>query len=159
MRRVAILVLACVAGACGGGGATATSLASTTGQQGEPIVIKERVVIAAAPGAEPIATGEILEGSTLGGEPFCAGGTLVDSHGSTDPSLRLIVETITCPEGTVSLAFAPDLSPGVKQTGSWIIVGGSGAFETLRGSGDLEVVYGKDADAPTDVTITGTVRR
>jgi hypothetical protein len=42
-------------------------------------------VIAAAPGAEPIATGEVLDGSTLGGSPFCAGGTILDPHGSPIP--------------------------------------------------------------------------
>ena len=50
---------------------------------------------------EPIATGEFLEGSTLGDSPFCAG---VDHpafpYGSSDPTVWLIIETITCPDGT-----------------------------------------------------------
>jgi hypothetical protein len=33
------------------------------------------------------------------------------------------------------------------------------AFEGLRGSGEMEVVYGPDADSPTHVTFTGTVTR
>jgi hypothetical protein len=52
----------------------------------EPIVIRTSVTIAATPGAEPIATGEVLEGSTLGGSPFCVGGTILDFHGSPDPA-------------------------------------------------------------------------
>jgi hypothetical protein len=136
MRRAVVLALVGVLflGACGGaeGDAKDTSAASTTGPLGEPIVIRTRVVIAAAPGAEPIATGEVLEGSTLGGSPFCAGGTILDSHGSTDPAVWLIVETITCPDGTVRLRFTPDEGQGLTQTGSWTIVSGTGAFEGLR---------------------------
>ena len=117
------------------------------------------MVIAAAPGAEPIATGEVVDGSTLGGSPFCGGGTIRDTHGSPDPAVRLIVETITCPDGTVTLAFTPDEPEGLMQTGSWMIVGGTGAFEGLRGSGEMEVVYDPDEDSPAHVTFTGTVTR
>ena len=158
MRRAAIVVLASVGfvvGACGGGGGAATASASPPG--GRPIVIKERTVIAATSGADIIATGEVLEGSTNGGSPFCVGGTTLDTHGSTDPALRLIVETITCPNGTVSLAFTPDDAQGATQAGSWFIVGGSGAFEGLRGNGGMEAVYGPNQDSPTTVTFTGTV--
>ena len=79
MRRAAVVVLVGVLflGACGGDeeDAADTSAASTTAPGGEPIVIRTRVVIAAEERAEPIATGEVLEGSTLGGSEFCAGGT------------------------------------------------------------------------------------
>lgn len=51
----------------------------------ERVVIRTSITIAATPGAEPIATGEVLEGSTLGGSPFCGGGTILDSHASADP--------------------------------------------------------------------------
>ena len=158
---VLVLVGVLFLGACGGDGddAAGTSAASTTARRGEPIVIRERVVIAAAPGAEPIATGEVLAGSTIGGSPFCAGGTIRDSHGSTDPAVRLIVQTITCPDGTVRLRFTPDEPQGLTQTGSWTIVSGTGAFEGLRGSGEMEVVYDPDEDSPAHVTFTGTVTR
>jgi hypothetical protein len=109
--------------------------------------------------AEPIATGEVLEGSTLGDSRFCAGGTVRDSHGSSDPTVWLIVETITCPDGIVKLRFTPEPAQGMNQTGSWTIVSGTGAFEGLRGSGEMEVVYGPHADSPTHVTFTGTVTR
>lgn len=102
MRRAVVLVLGGVLllGACGDGenGAADTNAASTTDSAGEPIVIRTSVVGAATPGAEPIATGEVLEGSTLGDSPFCVGGTILDTHGSPDPEVALIARTITCPE-------------------------------------------------------------
>jgi hypothetical protein len=95
MRSAVVLVLVGVLllGACAGDGddAANTSAATTTAPRGEPIVIRTRVTIADEPGSEPIATGEVLGGSTLGGSPFCAGGTIRDSHGSSDPAVRLIV--------------------------------------------------------------------
>jgi hypothetical protein len=163
MRRALVLVLVGVLflGACGGDDddAVDTSAASTTAPRYEPIVIRARAVIAAAPGAEPIATGEVLEGSTLGGLPFCAGGTIRDSHGSPDPAVRLIIETITCTDGTVTTAFTPDEPQGLNQTGSWMIVGGTGAFEGLRGTGEMKVVYDPDDDSLGHATFTGTVTR
>jgi|ERR671925_517627 hypothetical protein len=166
MRRAVVLALGGVllVGACGGGedGATDTSPASTTDSTSEPIVIRTRVTIAAETGAEPIATGEVLEGSTLGGSPFCVGGTILDSHGNPDPAEEpygLIDRTITCPEGTVRVGFTPEVSQGLTQTGSWTIVSGTGAFEGLRGSGELEVTNDPDDDSLASETFTGTVRR
>jgi hypothetical protein len=166
MRRAVVLVLVGVllVGACGGGedAAADTSAASTTGSAGEPIVIRTSMIIAAAPGAEPIATGEVLEGSTLGGSPFCVGGTILDSHGSPDPAEEpygLIDRTITCADGTVRVGFTPEVPQGQTQTGSWTIVSGTGAFERLRGSGGMEVVYDPDDDSVGRETFTGTVTR
>lgn len=164
MRRAVMLVLLGVLlfGACGGGEAADMSAAATTEPRGEPIAIRTRVVIAAAPGAEPIATGEILQGSTLGGSPFCAGGTILDSHGSPDPAVEpygLIDRKITCPDGTVRVGFTPGQTQGLTQTGSWTIVSGTGAFEGLRGSGEMEVVYDPDDDSLGHETLTGTVTR
>jgi hypothetical protein len=166
MRRAVVLVLVGVLllGACGGDedDVADTRAASTTAPRGEPIVIRTRVVIAAAPGAEPIATGEVLDGSTLGDSPFCAGGTILDSHGSPDPTVEpygLIDRTITCPDGTVRVGFTPEETQGLIQTGSWTIVGGTGEFEGLRGSGEMEVVNDPDPDSPARETLTGTVTR
>lgn len=166
MRRTVVLVLVGVLflGACGGNedDAADTSAASTTVPRGEPIVIRTRMVIATAPGAEPIATGEVLEGSTLGGSPFCAGGTILDSHGSPDPTEEpygLIDRTITCPDGTVRVGLTPEQSQGLTQTGSWRIAGGTGAFEGLGGSGEMKVVNDPDDDSLGRETLTGTVQR
>lgn len=168
MRSAVVLVLGGVLllGACGDGenGAADTNAASTTDSAGEPIVIRTSVVGAATPGAEPIATGEVLEGSTLGDSPFCVGGTILDTHGSPDPEVALIARTITCPAGSVRMDITPEVgAPGepvdLTQKGSWTIVSGTGAFEGLRGSGEMEIVYDPDPNEPARGTYTGTVTR
>jgi hypothetical protein len=56
--------------------------------------------------------------------------------------------------------LTPDAVPqGQTQTGSWTIVGGTGAFERVRGSGEMEVVYDLDDDSLARETLTGTVTR
>jgi hypothetical protein len=163
MRRAVVLVLLGVllVGACGGGedGASETSAASTTERRGEPVVIRTSMSIAPTDRAEPIATGEVLEGSTLGGSPFCVGGTILDSHGSADPDVWLIARTITCPDGTVRMDLTPEVPQGLSQTGSWTIVSGTGAFGGLSGSGEMEVAYDPDDDELARETFTGTVTR
>ena len=167
MRGAAVLVLVGVLflGACGGGedDADADTIASpTTAPSGERVVLRTRIVIADTERAEPIATGKILEGSTLGGSAFCVGGTIEDSHGSPDPDVALIARTITCPNGKVRIRLMPDVGEGAQgqtQTGSWTIVGGTDALEGLRGSGEMQVVYGPADDSPVRETLTGSVTR
>ena len=167
MHRAVVLVLGGVLllGGCGDGesGAADMNAAPITLSAGEPIAIRTSVIGAATPGAEPIATGEVLEGSTLGGSPFCVGGTILDTHGSPDPEVALIARTITCPEGRVRMDITPEVSQGMPQdltqTGSWTIVSGTGAFEGLRGSGEMEIVYDPDPNEPARGTYTGTVTR
>ena len=140
---------------------------ATSDPGGEPIVVRTRMEIAAEEGAEPIATGEVLEGSTLGGSPFCAGGTIRDSHASLDPAvepLGLIDRMITCSDGTVRIVLTPgelqgQPQPGQTQPGSWTIVSGTDAFEGLRGIGGMEVVYDPNEDSVGLETLTGTVTR
>ena len=161
MRSAVMLVLVGLplVGACGGG----DDGASETSVQSEQVEIRTSVVGAATAGAEPIATGDVLEGSTLGGSPFCVGGTILDTHGSSDPEVALIARTITCPEGRVRMDMTPEVSQGMPQDltqmGSWTIVSGTGAFEGLRGSGEMEVVYDPDPNAPARGTYTGTATR
>ena len=162
MRRAVVLIPVGVllVGACGGG----EDGASEASAQSEHLVIRTSVVGATTPGAEPIATGEVAEGSTLGGSPFCVGGTILDTHGSPDPEVALIARTITCPEGRVRMDITPEVSQGMRhedltQSGSWTIVSGTGAFEGLRGSGEMEIVYDPDPNEPARGTYTGTVTR
>jgi hypothetical protein len=160
-------VLALVVGACGaredgGDGVADTGAASTTEPRGEPIVIRTSVTIAAVEGAEIPATGDVLEGSALGGEPFCVGGTIEDRHGSTDPAKEpfgLLDRTITCPDGTVRVGFTPETTQGQTQVGTWTIVSGTGTFEGLRGSGQMEVTYDPRDGSLARETLTGTVTR
>ena len=161
-----VSVLALILAACGGGqgesAAAATTAASTT-PIGEPIFIRLRVAIADEAGADIVATGEILEGSTLSEEAFCVGGTTEDRHANEDPAMEphgLLARTITCPDGTIRLAFTPEMVPlGETQPGSWVIVSGTGVFEGLEGSGEMENVPDPDPEAPTHETLTGTVSR
>ena len=161
-----VLVGVLCLGACGGDedDAADTSAAATTARRGEPIVIRSMMIVAAEEGSEPTATGTILEGSTLGGSPFCAGGTILDSHASLDPKMKayLIDRKITCPDGTVRIGITPEVSAAPQpqtQTASWTIVSGTGAFEALGGRGKSEAVYGPNPDSPVRETLTGTVTR
>jgi hypothetical protein len=168
MRGAVVLALGgmLLVGACGGEAddAAETSAASTTDDAGEPIVIRTRISIADEEGAETIATGEVLKGSTLGGSPFCVGGTILDTHPSPDPPEEkyLIERTITCPDGTVRVGLTPEVgTPGepqdMTQTGSWTIVGGTDAFDGLLGSGEMDVTNDPDDDSLAHETLTGTV--
>jgi hypothetical protein len=161
LAMVAMVSLLLVA-ACGDrdGGEEGTSGTSAGSQ---PVEIRTSVVNAPTPGAEPIATGEVRTGSTLGGSPFCVGGTVRDTHGSSDPEVWLIARTFTCPEGRLRMDMRPEkqaeMSQDLTQDGSWQIVGGTGAFEGLRGRGGAKVVYDPDPTEPARGTYTGTVTR
>jgi hypothetical protein len=175
MRWAVVLVVAGVAVlGCGGGVVASPSLqsldpsASMTEPSGEPVVILTEVHVAAEEGAEPIATGVVLEGSSIGGSPFCSGGTILDSHASNDPAvapLGLIDRMFTCSDGTLRIVDTPEVSAGppdpqdLIQAGTWLIVSGTGAYEDLRGSGTMETVYDADESAPSHQTLTGSVTR
>ena len=164
-----VLVGVLFLGACGGDekDAANTSAASPTALAGEPIVIREKLTIAEEEGSEPIATGTILAGSTLGDTPFCAGGTILESHASLDPKMEpyLIDMKITCPDGTVRIGFTPEVGAdpdpqeGQPQRGVWTIVSGTGEYEGLGGGGTSEAVYGPNPNSPVRQTLTGTVAR
>jgi hypothetical protein len=55
------------------------------------------------------------------------------------------------------MEFAPEVAQGLTQTGSWAIVSGTGDFEGLSGSGEMEVAYDPDPEAPARETYTGKV--
>jgi len=171
MRRAVVLVVLGVLslGACGGDedDAAHKGAASATAPAGEPIVIRAKLIVAAEEGSEPIATGTVLEASTLGSAPFCVGGTILESHASLDPKIKpyLIDRKITCPDGTVRIGFTPEVGAGpapqgqTPQKGVWTIVSGTGEFEGLSGSGKSEAVYGPTPSSPVRSTFTGTVTR
>jgi hypothetical protein len=159
---VGALVGVLLVGACGGGvdGESEKSGASTSPPRSEAVSIRTSLAIAATEGSEPIATGEVLEGSTLGGSPFCTGGTIRDSHASSDPAVEpygLIARTITCPNGTLKFGVTPETGQSLIQKGSWTLVSGTGAFDGLSGSGTMEVTYDHDDGALAREALTGTV--
>ncbi len=49
--------------------------------------------------------GEVLSGSTIGDSAFCPGGRFGDRHG--EPPLGLVVKTIRCPGGRLTITFSP----------------------------------------------------
>ena len=59
----------------------------------------------------------------------------------------------------MKLRLEPDPSPVLNQDGLWMIASGTGTFERLRGSGEMEAVYQPDPTAPVRETPTGTVTR
>jgi hypothetical protein len=154
VAALGVLVLA----ACGGD----VGADSIIAPRGERIVIRTKMTIAAVSGSEPIATGSVLAGSTLGGSTFCAGGKIVDSHASRHPAVEpygLIARTITCQAGTLTIGFTPGDTQDLAQTGSWTVVRGAGAFKGLRGSGEMKTVYDPDDDSLARETLTGTATR
>ena len=80
----------------------------------EPILIKTDVTFLKILTAKAETTGEVLPGSTLGDAPFCVGGTFSDRSG--EPPLGLVVKTIRCPGGDLTITFSPT-QPSLKQ--SW----------------------------------------
>jgi hypothetical protein len=125
-------------------------------------VIRTSVSIAATTGAEPIATGEVLEGPPSAARRSASvGPSWIPTGAPILPWSRtaLVDRTITCPDGTVRMGFTPEEPQGQTQTGSWTIVSGTGAFEGLRGSGEMEVAYDPDDTALGRETFTGTVTR
>jgi len=156
----AIFVGACAAAPSGSG--SPTSAPSNGLSSGESIVVRTRMAIADAPGSEPTATGEVLEGSTLGGETFCAAGTIRDSHASLDPAvdpLGLLDRTFTCSDGTLRIVFTPAEVQDDTRAGTWTVVSGTGAYEKLRGSGTIDTEYDAASDSLPEETLTGTVTR
>jgi hypothetical protein len=159
-RAVLVLVGVSLLAGCGGDDDTAApvGVAPTAEQAGEPIEIRTEVTIVDEEGAETIATGEVLEGSTLGDSPFCVGGTIVDTHPTPDVDPDYLIEReITCPNGTVKIGLTPEVdAPGEPQGGSWTIVSGSDDFEGLSGGGEMEVDYDPDDDSLAHEMLRGT---
>lgn len=162
LRAVLLVPVALMVGACGGEGGASDLSAATTEPSDERFVLRTSVTIAATSGAEQVATGEVLEGSTIGDSSFCVGGTILDVHANLDPAVErygLLARKLTCPDGIVKMGFTPEVAQGPTGTGSWTIVSGTGAFEGLGGSGEFEITYDPDDDALASETYTGTVTR
>lgn len=141
-------MLAVGVAACADGGTTegAASPRPTTASAtppplvGDPILIQTRVIDARSH------TGEVLAGSVLGDDAFCAKGTT--SGFSRGPT---ITTRFNCAEGTLTVAFTPS-SPTRVQGGPWNVVSGTGSFAGLRGGGSVVAVFDSDgADTGREV--------
>lgn len=128
-RLLAGVLTICASGlaACGGdddgdGNGSATPARA---ESEEKIVIKTRM---------NLPTGEVVAGSSIGAEPFCAGGTIRDKH-SENPEIGLVDRTVTCPDGSLRIGFTPREPEGDKQTGPWKVVSGTGAYAVFRQAG------------------------
>jgi hypothetical protein len=156
---VALAVAAIGLAACGddedesGATAGADATATTAEAGGEPILIKTHVTFLEDPTPDVQTTGEILPESTLGDSPFCLGGKFSDGHG--EPPLGLVVKTIRCSDGRLTITFSPT-QRSLKQSSSWEVVEGTGSYEGLTGGGEMEAVFESKAGEGRE-TFTGTV--
>jgi hypothetical protein len=102
--------------------------------------------------------GEVLRGSSLGGSAFCPGGTWRGGH-ENNLENGWLDKRFECPDGTLTLGFDPSTLKGRTPSGPWEVVSGTGAFEGLEGSGQMEMRF---APGPRPIegreTFTGTLR-
>jgi hypothetical protein len=135
------------------GGADETTAAPTLagsatdrGASGDAILIRTQV---------NLPTGVVLGGSSIGDSPFCPGGTFRDQPGGDNPGS--MDRTFRCPEGTLRMGFTTGTGKDRKQTGSWKITSGTGAFAGLQGSGRMEIEVERDSNTKGHETFTGTL--
>ncbi|MEX2553001.1 MAG: hypothetical protein WD627_08395 [Actinomycetota bacterium] len=121
-------------------------------ESGEAILINTRISFV----EEPF-TGEVLNGSSIGDSPLCPSGTFSDQHGNDE--IGSVDRTFSCPEGRLRIGFTPGEPQGQTQSGPWKILSGTGAFEELQGSGQMEVTYDPDNDMKGSERFTGTIAR
>ena len=108
----------------------------------EEIVIKSTVDLAST-----VDRGEVLDGSTLGGSPFCPSGTTSGGHGNTDNGW--LDKTFECPDGTLTLAFDPRNQKKNSASGPWEVLSGTGAYEGVQGSGQMKIKFAADPQVLT----------
>jgi hypothetical protein len=141
--------------ACGGSDDSESGAATTSGVQRESsgagreeIVIKSQANLQ---GVEDV--GDVLQGSSLGGSPFCPGGTFTGGHGNVPAGS--IDRTFKCADGTLRIVFTPGAPHGQTVTGRWRVLSGTGAFEGIKGSGRMKTKF--ETDTRARETFTGTV--
>jgi hypothetical protein len=125
---------------------TVEGSATDLGASGDAILIRTQV---------NLPTGVVLSGSSIGDSPFCPGGTFRDQPGDDSPGS--MDRTFRCPEGTLRIGFTTGTGRDRKQTGSWKIISGTGAFAGLRGSGQMEIEVQRDSNTKGHETFTGTL--
>ncbi len=96
-------------------------------------------------------TGVVLDGSLIGEAAFCSGG---QSTGSSEGPT--ITTTFSCPEGTLTVQYAPTQN-SLVQSAPWEVVSGTGSFEGLRGGGFMVAAFTSDDPDSGQEIFTGTV--
>ena len=132
--------------ACGDDDGGKKGAATTPGGETEKVVIKTQL---------NIPTGKVLGGSSVGDSPFCPGGTFRDRDGND--AIGSVDRTFRCPDSNLRIGFSPGEPNGGVQTGPWKVVSGTGAFEGLRGDGQMKVKFESGSDSKGRETFTGTV--
>src|SRR3954447_19198774 len=125
---VAMTVAAAGLGACGDDGGGSKGAATT---ESEKIVIKEHANL-----QDVVDKGEVLKGSSLGGAPFCQGGRFSGAHDNA-----MIYRTFKCPNGILRIGFTPGNGTGRTVSGRWKILGGTGTFKGMKGSGRIQTTF------------------
>jgi hypothetical protein len=147
VRWLAVALTVGAIGAAGCGGDSGGEGETTVGASGDPILIRTQV---------NIPTGVVLNGSSIGDSPFCPDGTFRDEDGD---DIWLMRRTFRCPNGTLRIGFTTGLGQNRKQTGTWKMLSGTGAFEGLQGSGQMEIEVERGSNTKGQETFTGTVAR
>jgi hypothetical protein len=157
---LALAVTAAGLAACGDGDtpASETHMAGSATSAGAAPVRQKILIKTDAELVGNVDTGRVLTGSTLGDAPFCPGGTWTGGHGNLDDNW--LDKNIKCPDGTLRIGFDPRTSKGRTDSGPWKVISGTGAFEAMRGSGQMKMKFGP-GEQPTEghETFTGTVVR
>lgn len=123
-------------------------------------MIKTQVKITAAEenAGSDVSRGEILNGSSIGGSPFCPDGTFQDAH-SEDTAIGFVDRTIQCPDGSLRIGFSPGPPPTPRtQSGPWHVVSATGGVKGMEGNGEMEIRYEPHTEATEGrETFTGMV--
>jgi hypothetical protein len=154
---VVMAVTAAGLAACGEDGGGANSAATTRrttstdrATRSEKIVIKEHANLQGV-----VDKGEVLKGSSLGGAPFCQGGRFTGAHDNA-----MIYRTFKCPNGVLRIGFTPGNGTGQTVSGRWKILGGTGPFKGMKGSGRIQTRFAAGSQpAEAREALTGSVVR
>jgi hypothetical protein len=133
--------------ACGDDGSAGDRSAGRPARS-EKIVIKVHANL-----QDVVDRGEVLSGSSVGKAPFCQGGKFTGAHGST-----AVIERTFCPSGSLRIGFTPGKESGRTVSGRWKVLGGTGAFKGMKGSGRMQTRFAAD-DLEARETFTGSVVR
>ncbi|MEO8329560.1 MAG: hypothetical protein ABI586_06120 [Candidatus Nanopelagicales bacterium] len=144
---------------CGGGGNDETATTAPVESKSVAPLVNGKVEIVIKTYADlqsVVDIGKVLDGSSVGDLSFCPKGTFSGGHGNTDNGwLDHIFE---CSDGTLTIAFDPRNQKERSASGPWEVLSGTGAYQGMTGSGQMEIKFPADPQVATGhETFTGTV--